>query len=194
MMQEVFTEVAREFFADVERTCRELSEDEITQVISLISKANAVFVAAVGHSNMIAQVLTMKLNHLGKKAYQVFDIVNPPFDAGDLLIVVSQSGETDTLVTLARKAKTLGGKVLAFTSRPLSTIGSLSDGVLRIEVKHDGVNFHYLGKIGDVRHGNLSGALFGMALYTIVYALISILMERWGESAESFDARHANLQ
>ena len=193
-MQEVFTEVAREFFADVEKACQELAEEEIERVISLISSASAVFVAAIGHSNMIAQVLTMKLNHLGKRAYQVFDIVNPPFGAKDLLIVVSQSGETDTLVTLVRKAKALGGMVLAFTSRPSSTIGTLSDGVLKIGVKHDGVDFHRLGRIGDVRHGNLSGALFGMALYVIVYALVSILMERWGESAESFDARHANLQ
>lgn len=193
-MREVFTKVAKEFFADLEKTCQELSEGEIERVISLISSAKAIFVAAVGHSNMIAQVLTMKLNHLGKRAYPVFDIINPPFGPGDLLIVVSQSGETDTLITLAQKAKTLGGMVLVFTAQPLSTLARLGDGVLKIGVKHEGLDFRWLGKISDVRHGNLSGALFGMALYVIIYALISILMEQWGENAESFDARHANLQ
>lgn len=193
-MREAFIRVLREFCADVEKTCEELSEEEIEQVISLISSASAVFVAGIGHSNLIAQILTMKLNHLGKRAYQVFDIVNPPFGPGDLLVVVSQSGETDTLLALARKAKVLGGTVLTFTSRPSSTLAHLSDGVFKIGVKHEEVGFRQLVKIGDVRHGNLSGALFGFALYVIIYTLVSILMDRWGESAESFDARHANLQ
>ncbi|MGC8778696.1 MAG: SIS domain-containing protein [Candidatus Caldatribacteriaceae bacterium] len=193
-MREVFIRVFREFFADLEKTCEELSEEEIKQVISLVSSASTVFVAGIGHSNLIAQILTMKLNHLGKRAYQVFDVVNPPFGSGDLLVVVSQSGETDTLVTLARKAKALGGTVLTFTSRPSSTLARLSDGVLKIGVKHEKIDFRQLAKIGDVRHGNFSGALFGMALYVIIYTLVSILMDHWGETAESFDARHANLQ
>ncbi len=193
-MREIIAAVAREFYADIEKMCQDLSEEGLQQTVELISAAPKVFVAAIGHSNLIAQVLTMKLNHLGKRAYQVFDIVNPPFEEGDLLIVISQSGETSTLLSLARRAKSLRGKVLGLTSCPHSSLSNLSDALLKIKVKHDDVDFVELSNIGDVRHGNLSGALFGIALYVTIYALIVILMARWGEDAEKFDRRHANLQ
>jgi len=193
-MAEIFSQVAQEFFVDLDYTCQDLKQEQVEKVIEFISSAPKIFIAAVGHSNLIAQILTMKLNHLGKKAYQVFDIINPPFEAGDLFIVVSQSGETSTLISLARKAKSLGGKILVFTSNPSSSLGSLSNAILEITVKHVEVDFKQLGKIGDVQHGNLSGALFGLALYVVTYTLIILLMELWGENAESIDRRHANLQ
>jgi len=41
----------------------------------------------------------MKLDHTGIKAYTVFDEINPPFNRKDLFIAISQSGETQTIIT-----------------------------------------------------------------------------------------------
>ena len=68
--------------------------------------------------------------HLGFQAYVIGEISTPHTKAGDLLIITSGSGETDALVSIAKKAKESGLYLGLVTMNPQSTLGKMADGMI----------------------------------------------------------------
>jgi 6-phospho-3-hexuloisomerase len=193
-MEKLYLQMLEEFSKNAEGVFDAVDEQELEEVIEAILGAKKIYVLGIGHSGFLGRIFAMKLNHVGLRAYSVFDEINPPFDRDDLFIAISQSGETRTITTLAEKAKKLGGRVLGVTSARKSTLSSLADAQLTIEKVDEHVSFEALGRIGDLQNQNFLGALFGFNIFILFYAVIIMLAERLGESADTINARHANLQ
>jgi 6-phospho-3-hexuloisomerase len=193
-MKERHKKILEEFYQNAKGVFEGIGENSIKDIVSLILDAEKIYVMGIGHSGMFGKILSMKLNHVGLKAYTIFDEINPPFTENDLLIAISQSGGTATVVTLAEKAKKLGGRVLGVTSNEDSALGRMSDGLLKLE-KHAGdVAFEGLAPIGDNKNQNLLGALFGFNIYILFYTIVIELAIKRGETPDSINVRHANLQ
>lgn len=193
-MKDMHIKLLEEFCENARSTFLEIEEDQLEKVISTILRAKKIYVLGIGHSGMFGRILAMKLNHVGLRAYTVFDEINPPFEKDDLFIAISQSGETKTVVTLAERAIKLGGKVLGVTSEAQSTLGKISETVLLIQKNADDVSFDVLYLMGDENNQNFLGALFGFNIYILFYTIILMLARRLDETPESIDRRHANLQ
>jgi len=193
-MEEIHKKVLDDFYLNAKTTFDKINEKNLKDIISLIINSKKIYVLGIGHSGMFGKILSMKLNHLGLKAYTVFNEINPPFDKDDLFIVISQSGETKTIISLVQKAKNLCGKVLGLTSNDNSTLVNLSDEVLIIEKLAKDIEFSALFAIGDKKNQNLLGALFGFNIYLLSYTLIIMLAKKLKETPESINKRHANLQ
>jgi hypothetical protein len=56
------------------------------------------------------------------------------------------------------------------------------------------VSFEALAAIGDKKNQNLLGLLFGFYIYILFYATVIMIVREKGETPESINARHANLQ
>jgi 6-phospho-3-hexuloisomerase len=193
-MKDRHKKVLEEFYRNAEGVLDRIGDKSLQDTVSMILGAQKIYVMGIGHSGMFGKILSMKLNHIGLKAYTVFDEINPPFTENDLLIAISQSGGTATVVTLAEKAKKLGGKVLGITSNEDSALGRMSDRLLKLE-KHAGdISFDGLAPIGDKSNQNLLGALFGFNIYILFYTIVIELAEKKGETPDSINVRHANLQ
>ena len=80
------------------------------------------------------------------------------------------------------------------TSNRDSALGRLSDAALVLDRVDETVDYDMLSKIGDLQIQNFLGALFGFNIYILFYTIIIMLAERLGESVDSINARHANLQ
>ena len=193
-MEEVHKKLLDDFYLNAKTTFNKISEKNLKGTVSLIVNSKKIYILGIGHSGMFGKILSMKLNHLGLKAYTVFDEINPPFDKNDLFIAISQSGETKTIISLVKKAKKLGGRVLSLTSNTNSTLVNLSDKVLIIEKLANDIEFSTLSAIGDKKNQNLLGALFGFNIYVLSYTLIIMLAKELKETPESINKRHANLQ
>ena len=193
-MEELYTQMLEEFSRNARGVFDKIDRGEMGAVVDTILEAKKIYVLGIGHSGFFGRIFAMKLNHVGLRAYTVFDEINPPFVRDDLFIAISQSGETKTIVALAEKAKKLGGRVLGVTSVRQSTLSSLADAQLTIEKVDESVNFRALARIGDLQNQNFLGALFGFNIFILFYAIIIMLAEKLGESAGSINARHANLQ
>ena len=193
-MDKAYTQMLEEFCQNGRGVLDRVDESDMTAAVDTILQAKKIYVLGIGHSGFFGRIFAMKLNHVSLTAYSVFDEINPPFDKHDLFIAISQSGGTKTIVALAEKAKKLGGKVLAVTSNRDSVLGGLSDAALVIDRVDTSVDYKVLSRIGDFQNQNFLGALFGFNIYILFYTIIIMLAERLGESADSIDARHANLQ
>ena len=117
---------------ELRRTLTAVSYEQQEQLAAEIQKANRIFVAGAGRSGMMARCFAMRLMHMGITAYMVGEVVTPSIAAGDLLVIASGSGETASLVSMAKKAKSLGASVATVTIYPQATIGTLSDAVVAI--------------------------------------------------------------
>jgi 6-phospho 3-hexuloisomerase len=126
----------------------------------------------------------MRLMHSGYDTYMVGEIVTPSIKPGDLLIILSGSGETEQLIAFTKRAKEIGAKVLLISAKDNSTIGDLSDGIFQI-----GNNAQY-GKI----QGMPMGTAFELSTLAFLEATVSHIIHEKGIAEEEMRARHANLE
>ena len=69
---------------------------------------------------------------MGLTVYVMGEVVTPAIREGDLLLIGSGSGETDSLVAAAKRAKAFGANLALITIFPDSSIGRIADEVVRI--------------------------------------------------------------
>ena len=112
-----------------------LVEEDIANFIEIITTADNIFVTGAGRSGLAAKAFAMRLMHLGLSSYVVGETISPAINAGDCILAISGSGETNTIVTAARISKKRGAKVLALTSYPESSLGQLADQKLKWMMK-----------------------------------------------------------
>lgn len=193
-MKSLYLQILDECYENAKGVLEAVEKKNVENIVSTILKAKKIYVLGIGHSGMFGKIFAMKLNHVGLRAYTVFDEINPPFEKDDLFIAISQSGETSTIISLAQKAKKLGGKVIGITSVSESTLGRVSDSLLKLDKYAEGVKFSALSAIGDTKNQNLLGLLFGLNIYTLFYSIIIMIANEKGETPDSINSRHANLQ
>lgn len=168
-----------------------IDRDAVEKLMEAILGANRIFSAACGRSLLMIRGLAMRLMHLGLTSYVVGETVTPAIEPGDLLVIGSGSGETSSLVSMAKKAKALGVKIALMTIYPDSTLGKLADIVVHIP----GVT----GK-SDRESGAVSvqpgGNMFEQSMLLFGDALVICLADRAGLQLtdKSIMKRHANLE
>ncbi len=156
-----------------------IEADQVASLCDLIAIAGAVFVAGEGRSGLIGRCFAMRLMHLGLSAYVVGETMTPRFGAGDLLIVISASGETATTSAVARLAAEASGKVAAITASEHSILGRSADLVVVVPAR------------ASAQYG---GSLFEQSSLLALDAVALMLQHRLGVAVEVMDSRHTNLE
>ena len=154
------------------------------ELTAMVDGASRIFIAGAGRSALVARFFAMRLMHGGYNVFVVGEIVTPSIQKGDLLIVISGSGETETMIAYAKKAKELGAKLVLISSRTSSTLADMSNQVIPIG-KPD-----MFGKVV----GMPMGTVFELSTLTFLEAVISHIIHEKGIAEEEMRARHANLE
>lgn len=173
---------------ELSQTVRLISDEETEKLVDRILESKKIFVAGAGRSGFMGKSFVMRMMHMGIDAYVVGETVTATFEKDDLLIIGSGSGETQTLVAIAEKAKSLGGTVAAITISPESTIGELAD----ITVRLPGVTKDQ--SEGDFKTIQPMGSLFEQTMLLIYDAIILRFMEKKGLDSNKMYGKHANLE
>ncbi|MCS7131501.1 MAG: SIS domain-containing protein [Hadesarchaea archaeon] len=109
-----------------------ISQEHISKLLEMILKSRHIFVVGAGRSGLIVKSFAIKLARLGFDINVVGETVLAHPERGDLLIAVSDSGETAFTVKAASIAKRLGTSVVAVTSCPESSLGKEADMVIML--------------------------------------------------------------
>lgn len=150
----------------------------------MLDSASRIFISGAGRSALVARFFAMRLMHGGYNVFVVGEIVTPSLGKDDLLIVISGSGETETMIAFAKRAKELGAKLVLISSRTSSTLADMSDRVIPIG-KPD-----MYGKV----LGMPMGTVFELSTLIFLEAVISHIIHEKGIPEEEMRARHANLE
>jgi 3-hexulose-6-phosphate synthase/6-phospho-3-hexuloisomerase len=154
------------------------------KLTKMLDKAKRIFVSGAGRSGLVCKFFAMRLVHSGYEVSVVGEIVTPSIKKGDLLIIISGSGETEQLIAFAKKAKEVGAKIVLISAKDTSTIGDMSEAVFQI-----GKSEQY-GKVV----GMPMGTVFELSTLSFLEALVSHLIHEKGIAEEVMRSRHANLE
>lgn len=154
------------------------------KLTAMLDKATRIFVAGAGRSALVARFFAMRLMHGGYDVYVVGEIVTPSIRKGDLLIVISGSGETETMIAYTKRAKELGAEIALISTKSSSTIADLADTVFPIGSPD------LYGKVV----GMPMGTTFELSTLIFLEATISHIIHEKGIPEEEMRTRHANLE
>ena len=175
-----------------------LNEEDIANFIEIITTADNIFVTGAGRSGLAAKAFAMRLMHLGLSSYVVGETISPAIYAGDCILAISGSGETNTIVTAAKISKKRGAKVLALTSYPESSLGQIADGIIhvkgRTKVEVDDENYLKRQIKGNYTSLTPLGTAFELTSLVFLDGLVSELMEAMGKTEEDLKNRHTVLE
>jgi len=182
------TRYVNEIIDELSRAADLLSDEQAEQLVRHILDAKKIFVAGAGRSGFMGKSFAMRMMHMGLDAYVVGETVTANLEKEDILIIASGSGETKSLVSMAEKAKSLGGTIIAMTIFPESAVGQLADLVVKLPGSPKDQS------AGDSTTIQPMGSLFEQTLLLYFDAVILRFMEKKGLNSNTMYGKHANLE
>ena len=119
----------------LEAACELVTQDCLNNFVSYIQNANRILVFGLGSSGLTASELNMRLVQMGFTSSVMIDAVlmraqSSLFSPSDLIIAVSNSGQTPEVVTACRIAKSANVKICLLTQNVQSDLGKMADAIL----------------------------------------------------------------
>ena len=165
----------------VTRALEELPDETLLLTVTLIHGAPTVFVYGAGRSGIVARAFAMRLVQTGIPAFVIGESVTPIVKRGDLVIIFSNRGESQSSLQTANIVRREGANLVVITARPTSKLAHAANHVLPLRFPEDEVRPRYAPL----------GTLFEAASLRLGDGLISELMRVRGETEDSLRRRHA---
>lgn len=176
---------------EIRQVLMQLNDTQAVALAEEIIQAKRVFLTGAGRSQLAVRGFAMRLMQIGLTAHMVGDTTTPSIRKGDMLLVVSGSGETEGSVRTARKAKSIGAKVGLVTIVPASSLGQLADNILVLPAKSTKV------KSEDAANTvHLGGSLFELSAMISLDFLVNVIVDKMNLSDPNavLMSNHANLE
>lgn len=178
-----------QMFRELQDVFRRLPPHLAETLIHELELAPRIFGCATGRSGFILKGFLMRLMHLGLTVYVVGETITPRLAPGDLLLVISGSGETPQPREVLRRANAAGARTLALTASPTSTIAREAQVTLVIP------GTTKLTQAGEPASAQCPGSLFEQAAFLFLESVIFILyQQRLGLSPAAVLSRHADVE
>lgn len=174
---------------ELAQNAKKVDNSQLNAIEELIIEANRVFVVGAGRSGFAARAFANRLMHLGFNSYFVGEPTTPSIRKGDLLIIGSGSGKTESLVTMARKAKSENATIATITIHPQNDIGKLADAYICIP----GISSRdkAVEKAASIQP---NGSSFEQLSWLVYDSMIVDLKNITKQDQKAIDYRHANME
>jgi arabinose-5-phosphate isomerase len=178
---------AKRVFAIEARAVRDLAkrlDGNFTSAVEMIMAAEGkVVISGMGKSGIICQKIASTLSSTGTPAFFLHPAEGVHGDLGvlgatDVLIAVSNSGETEELLAIIPTVKRMGVGMIAITGGAKSTLSRYSDVTLDVSVEEEACSL------------GLSPTASTTATLAMGDALAVALLEKRGFGAEDFASLH----
>ena len=173
-------ELSDSILEELSSILHQIHEEDAEKLVAGILSSDRIFVAGMGRSGLVARSFAMRLMQIGICVFVVGDSTTPAMGEGDLLIVISGSGETEMSYHIATAAKRSKARVFLLTVRTISRIGDLSDLVLVLPNSPQSIL-------------PLMSA-FEVATQIFLDVVILLVMEETGVTEQEMMKRHSNLE
>lgn len=162
--------------------------DKVQSYLEMITGAEQVFFIGVGRVLLSLEAIAKRYAHVGIRAVVVGQITEPAITQKDVLIVGSGSGGTLYPAGIARKAKSIGAKVIHIGSNPDSPLKDTADLFVRIPVESRAK------KKDEIHSVQPMTSLFEQALLLFGDITAMMLIEDRRIDIDSLWQYHANLE
>ena len=187
-----FDDIRRTILDEIRRMLNQVSCEEVEALVREVTGAQRVFVAGAGRSGLVMRSFAMRLAQLGLNVHVVSETTTPAVGPGDLLLIGSGSGVTESLVHYAGKAAGASARVAVVTADADSQAARLADRVVVIPAPTPKSANETCDE--GSRSRQPMGTLFEQSLGVMLDASVMLLMAQLDETGRSMFARHANLE
>jgi 6-phospho-3-hexuloisomerase len=184
-----FSVALDQMHAELGGVLAQITPEMAETLIKEVEAAPRIFGGASGRSGFILRGFLMRLMHLGFTVYFVGETTTPRIRPGDLLLVLSGSGETAFPREMQRRANAAEARTLALTAHADSTIGREAQVVITIP------GTTKLTRTQETASVQCPGSLFEQATFLFLEAVVLILYQRRsGHNQGEILDRHADLE
>lgn len=173
--------------AEIANVLKALDDRKVDELVRGIVDSKGVVVHGAGRVGLACRGFAMRLAHLGREAYSVSDAGIRPVGPGDLLIIASSSGETQTVFDVADMGKRSGASLVVVTAAAGSRIAGLADSLLVFDAPTK------FGPKDGVESVQPMATLFEQCLQIFFDILVLMLMDATGQRHRDLWTRHTNL-
>ena len=159
-------------------------ENEVEQTdkfVDYILASKKVFIYGVGRSGLIAKAFAIRLVQMGLEVFFIGETVTPIVEEGNLVVIVSYTGETMSAIQTANIVRRVGAKVVTITANDHSKLAAASNVVIEIHPPKD----------DERKRLAPLGTLFENATLIYLDGIVATLMDKLGQSEGSMRRRHA---
>jgi len=183
------SEYFEKILCELNNTINDIAFEKTERLVEMILETKRVFVLGAGRSGFMVKSFAMRLAQMGFETYVVGETITPAMKENDLLVIGSGSGETESLVAIALKAKKIKGIIALITIYPQSSIGLIAD--LSIKVKAVSSKVKSTNQYCSIQPG---ASLFEISLLILLESIVLRLMEKSGKDSDAMFTRHANIE
>ena len=164
----------------ISETMKKVDWTSFVELADLLPRARQTFVMGAGRSGLIARSFGMRLMHAGLPAFIPLETITPATGPGDVVVVISCTGQTGITNYIAGRARQVGAKVVALTADADSPLARAADKVVLIPASDPDIV--------------LRAAVFEHASSVCLDAVFNVLTERLQLDLKVFRKHHANLE
>ncbi len=162
-----------------------VTREDIEKINQSFFKARRIFVYGAGRSGLVSKAFAIRLVHLGFQTFVIGETIGAPIKKGDMVFIVTGSGETIPAVMTAEIAKNIGAKLIVVTGRKTSRITTFADIVVVLAADCSEKERKQYAPLGT---------LFEASAWILLDSIIAEIMEQKKETEESMRSRHATLE
>lgn len=183
-----FEEYANIVIGELQQVFDRMEGQNLELFLKTIKNSKRIFLLGVGREGLATRALAMRLMHLGKQSYWIWDDTTPGIQQDDLVICTSGSGEIGHEIYICQQAKLRGARLALITASNTGTIQKLSDLMVVIPAEA----FH--AKENTVPTKQLMGNLFEQSLL-LFFDIISMMLKDQMQITDSeMESRHRNIE
>lgn len=178
-------QVADHLVSMIATSIRKAEEHQVQQLSDAISMAKrSIFIIGSGRNLLVGKFLAMRLMHLGKRVHIMGGLCTPSLQKGDVLVVLSGSGNTSSAISICKTAKKIGAMIILITQHDDSKLVDIADLSLII---HADTNMSYTSYAPI-------GTLFETSALIFLESFIGRYMLQHGINERQLRRQHANLE
>ena len=181
-MSTAFEQSITHITSQINKLLAPVAPRDIQNIVSLLMKANRIFIYGTGRSGLLGRAFAIRLVHLGFQAFVIGETITAPVQKDDCIVLISGSGITIPVVMTAEIAANLEAKLILLTANKKSPIDSLSNVTI------------ILSPTNKKAHLAPLGTLFEASSWVFLDGIIAELMKKKEENEETMRKRHATLE
>jgi 6-phospho-3-hexuloisomerase len=180
-VRENVEEAEKHIIERITQTLEASNVKERDQFIEMILATDKIFIYGVGRSGLVAKSFAIRLVQLGLKVFFIGETVTPIVEPNDLVIIISNTGQTMSAVQTANIVRRVGATVVAITSRDHSKLAHAASIVIHLRTGM------------DEKDSDLSplGTVFEDSTQVFLDGIVSVLAKKMNATESEMRARHS---
>ena len=180
--------LADQVLSEIRSVLESIDDNNVRRFLDAVLHANRIVVHGAGRMGIASTAFAMRLAQLGFQSHMLNEPTTPGVGEGDLLILSSGSGETQTVHDVAVLGKQRGVQLALVTARPDSRIGRLADIIVQFSVPTK------LGPETELLSIQPMTTVAEQSLLILFDTIVLLLMEATHQTSEDLWRRHRNLE